>query len=135
MKELAVRLTAGMDLKQSICTIAEKNNIQAGVILSAVGCLSRIHLRLATAQYELEKENHYEIVSLSGTIASNGVHLHISASDQNAQTIGGHLLDGCIVNTTCELVIGILEEYSFYREFDPATGYRELTVKTIDESA
>ena len=59
MKELAVRLTAGMDLKQSVCKIAEENNIQAGVILSAVGCLSHLHSRLATAQYELEKEDHY----------------------------------------------------------------------------
>ena len=63
------------------------------------------------------------------------MHLHISASDQSAQTVGGHLLDGCTVNTTCELVIGILEEYRFFREFDPATGYRELTTKRIDESA
>lgn len=33
----------------------------------------------------------YEIVSLVGTIAVNGPHIHISLSDGTGTTIGGHL--------------------------------------------
>ena len=40
--------------------------------------------------------------------------------------IGGHLCPGCIVNTTCELVIGEIPGISFGVEQDEETGYDEL---------
>ena len=39
------------------------------------------------------------------------------------------LVDGCIINTTCELVIGELEEYEYDVEFDEETGYDELIIR------
>ena len=48
MKTLAVRLIDGQDLLGEIKALAHKHNIQAGVVLSAVGSLreSRIRSRL-----------------------------------------------------------------------------------------
>ena len=126
MKEHVVRLHKGDDLKQSIIKFAQAENIKAGVILSGVGALTRVHLRRAKAEREFECEKDYEIVSITGTIADNGVHVHISASDEELNTIGGHLMEGSIIGVTCELVIGEMEEFDFTRVFDESTGYKEL---------
>jgi predicted DNA-binding protein with PD1-like motif len=44
-------------------------------------------------------------------------------------TIGGHLCEGCIINTTCELIIAEIPEISIDVEDDPETGYDELIFK------
>jgi predicted DNA-binding protein with PD1-like motif len=73
-------------------------------------------------------KGHFEIVSLVGTLSTNGSHLHLAVSDSTGRTIGGHLLDGNIIYTTAELVVGVLEELDFRRETDPVSTYKELTV-------
>ena len=123
MKELAFRLKRGDDLKGSIEDICK--DIDAAVVLSGVGCIKGMKIRLAKAESYLENEEDYEIVSLTGTVIQGKCHLHISLSDEKGNCIGGHLEKGCIVNTTCELVLGILEEYTAERIFDEDTGYRE----------
>lgn len=125
----AIRLTENQDLKKEIIKYAEEHNIVAGAVLSGVGCVKKINVRTAKALKCIEKEENYEIVSLMGTISKDGVHLHISLSDEEGITIGGHLKDGNIVNTTCELVILELPNYEFSREFDENTGYDELVIR------
>lgn len=125
----AIRLTENQDLKKEIIKYAEEHNIVAGAVLSGVGCVKKINVRTAKALKCIEKEENYEIVSLMGTISKDDVHLHISLSDEEGITIGGHLKDGNIVNTTCELVILELPNYEFSREFDENTGYDELVIR------
>lgn len=127
----AFRLTRGKDLKKEIITYCQKENIKAGVIISAVGCISHLHIRLAEAKNYIDKEECYEIVSITGTVSSTDVHIHISVSDNSGKTIGGHLKDGTIVDTTCEVVIYELTDYVFDRELDKETGYDELSIKKI----
>ena len=126
MREHVIRLHKGDDLKKSIIEFTQKENIKAGVILSGVGCCTHVHFRKAKATSEYYEENDFEIVSMTGTIADNGVHIHISFCDDDLRTIGGHLMDGCLIGSTCELVIGELEDYQFTRIFDDSTGYKEL---------
>lgn len=128
MKVYAVRLTEGMDLKVEIEKIAVAEQIQAGVILSSVGCISKARFRVADGISIREIKKNLEILSLNGTISPKGVHIHISCSDSDGISFGGHLVEGNIVNTTCELVIGILESYKFDRKMDRHTGYEELTL-------
>ncbi|MEI6857582.1 PPC domain-containing DNA-binding protein [Psychrilyobacter sp.] len=128
MKIYAVRLIKGMDLKVEIERIAMAEQIKAGVILSSVGCVSKTRFRVADGVSIKEIKKNMEIISLNGTISSKGVHIHISCSDQEGISFGGHLVEGNIVNTTCELVIGILEDYKFDRSMDLNTGYEELTL-------
>jgi predicted DNA-binding protein with PD1-like motif len=45
---------------------------------------------------------------------------------------GGHLLDGNLVYTTAEIVAGEATSLRFTRETDPATGFKELSVKKRD---
>lgn len=128
MNYFVFRLKRGDDLKRSIMDFCKANDITSGAIASAVGCVSEVRIRKADGVNEYFEVRDYEIVSLSGTISEDGPHFHISLSDVNLKTIGGHLLDGTIVNTTCELVIMKFNKYRLTRSFDEETGYDELEV-------
>lgn len=65
---------------------------------------------------------------LSGIGSLSVVQLHIAVADSRGVMIGGHLCAGSLVRTTAELVIGLLPEWQFSRELDPATGYAELQI-------
>ena len=121
-----VRLRRGDDLMLSIRELCREKNIAAGVVLSAVGCISRGRVRDASGVNIRDIPDHCEIVSLDGTVSARRCHLHISLSREDLSTIGGHLCPGCIINTTCELVIGELPGVRFGVEEDPETGYDEL---------
>ena len=121
-----VRLRRGDDLMLSIQAICREKQIEAGVVLSAVGCISEGRVRDASGVTIREIKEHCEIVSLDGTISARRCHLHISLSKEDLSTIGGHLVSGCIINTTCELVIAELPGVSIAVDEDPETGYDEL---------
>lgn len=121
-----VRLRRGDDLMLSIKELCREKNIAAGVVLSAVGCISQGRVRDASGVTIREIKEHCEIVSLDGTVSARRCHLHISLSKEDLSTIGGHLVSGCIINTTCELVIAQLPGVSIDMEEDPETGYNEL---------
>lgn len=133
MRTHAVRLTPGTDLKEALTLFVETHALRAGCILSCVGSLSRARLRMPGAAGEAEAfrtfEEPMEIVSLAGTLCPDGLHVHISLARRDGACIGGHLVPGCIVNTTAELVIGELLDVEFRRPPDPETGYGELEVR------
>ena len=122
----SVRLRRGDDLLLSIRNLAEEKQIRAGVVLSAVGCISKGRVRDASGVTIREVDHHCEIVSLTGTVSCQRCHLHIALSKEDLSTIGGHLCAGCIINTTCELVIAELPGTAIGVEFDQETGYDEL---------
>ena len=121
------RYTKGMDLKKEIESFVVKKKL-SGVILSSVGCLSHLTIRVADGKSILDKDGEFEIVSLMGTLSRDGVHLHIAVSDVEGNTIGGHLKDGCIVNTTAEVVLEAFDMVEYRREYDQNTGYNELVI-------
>ncbi len=126
MKTVCRRLHRGDDLLLSICTLCEREKIDAAVVLSAVGCVSRAVLRDAGGVNLRSVDEPCEIVSLNGTASRTRCHLHLALSREDLSTIGGHMMPGCIVNTTCELVLGVLEHMRFDVEQDAQTGYDEL---------
>ena len=121
-----IRLKRGEDLLESIRRICREKNIRAGVILSGVGCILRGRIRDASGVNIREIGEHCEIVGLNGTASAARCHIHIALSKEDLSTIGGHLCPGCIVNTTCELVIGELPGIAYAEEADAETGYDEL---------
>ena len=126
MKTVCRRLHRGDDLLLSIRTLCEREKIDAAVVLSAVGCVSRAVLRDAGGVNLRSVDESCEIVSLNGTASRTRCHLHLALSREDLSTIGGHMMPGCIVNTTCELVLGVLEHMRFDVEQDAQTGYDEL---------
>ena len=121
-----IRLKRGEDLMDSIKKLCDQKEIQAGVVLSGVGCISSGRVRDASGVRIREITEHCEIVSLNGTVSATRCHIHIALSKEDLSTIGGHLCTGCIVNTTCELVIGELPGVRYDVEADEETGYDEL---------
>ncbi len=122
----SLRLRRGDDLLESIRALALREQIAAGVVLSSVGCIHRGRVRDASGVRVREFEERCEILSLNGTVSARRCHLHIALSREDLSTIGGHLCPGCIVNTTCELVIAELPGQRILVEADPQTGYNEL---------
>ena len=121
-----IRLKRGEDLMESIKAVCREKNIRAGVVLSGVGCILKGRIRDASGVNIREIEEHCEIVSLNGTVSQTRCHVHIALSKEDLSTIGGHLCPGCIVNTTCELVIVQIPGVRYDVEFDEETGYDEL---------
>ena len=128
----SLRLRRGMDLMQAGKTLCAEKNIAAGVVLSAVGCISRGRVRDASGVTVREIREHCEIVSLNGTVSEKRCHLHIALSKEDLSTVGGHLCEGCIINTTCELVIAEIPGTVIEKEFDEETGYDELIFRPTD---
>ena len=126
-----IRLRRGDDLMLSIREICKEKNIAAGVVLSAAGCISEGKVRDASGVTLRDIDQHCEIVSLNGTVSAQRCHLHIALSREDLSTIGGHLCPGCIINTTCELVIAELPDVHIAVEADPETGYNELVFQKM----
>ena len=130
----ALRLKPGDDLKKSLMQYAAAHELTAGCIITCVGSLQRLHIRLANASADepnhvmLRTDQRFEIVSLVGTLNANSCHVHISIADSCGALLGGHLLDGCVVFTTAEIVLGECRGYRFDRVLDHATGFPELDV-------
>jgi predicted DNA-binding protein with PD1-like motif len=132
MKVVPLRLQPGADLRLALEAWMGAQQEQAGCVISAVGSLSLVELRLAGATQVTAIHGELEILSLSGTLSPDGAHLHIAVADRKGAVIGGHLCAGSLVRTTAELVIGLLPEWQFRRELDPATGYAELQIRARD---
>ena len=127
-----IRLKRGEDLMESIRRVCREKKIRAGVVLSGVGCILKGRVRDASGVTIREISDHCEIVSLNGTVSAQRCHIHIALSKEDMRTIGGHLCPGCIINTTCELVIGEIPGVAFGVEQDPETGYDELIFLNAD---
>jgi predicted DNA-binding protein with PD1-like motif len=126
---LALRLRPGQDVRKQLELFVKEKRIQAGFLITAVGSLSKASIRLADQPTATNFEGKFEIVSLVGTLGQDGVHLHLSISDSTGKTVGGHLVDGCLIYTTAEIVIGDAEGLIFSREKDAETGYPERRIR------
>lgn len=129
LRTYALRLHPGADLRQQLVAFVQAHRIAAGTLLTCVGSLTDVTLRLANQDGPTTYQGHFEIVSLVGTLSTHGSHLHLAVADSTGRTLGGHLLDGCRVYTTAEIVLGALPALEFRRETDPTFGYQELTVR------
>lgn len=128
MENYTFRLTPQQDLLDSIQSFAEEKKIEAGCVLSGVGSLTHVVLRLANRETLSNYQGHFEIVSITGTVSIHGSHLHISISDGDGKTLGGHLVSGCKIYTTAEIVLLGFTAVAYKREFAQDSGYEELVV-------
>jgi predicted DNA-binding protein with PD1-like motif len=131
MRNYTFRLKPGQDLFNSIEAFVKEKHIEAGCILSGVGSLTHATLRLANREISSEYNGYFEIVSITGTVSIHGSHLHISISDGDGKTIGGHFESGCEIYTTAEIVLAVFDDVIYKREFAEDSGYDELTVNDV----
>jgi predicted DNA-binding protein with PD1-like motif len=128
MTALPLRLHPGQDLRAALQATLAEHGADAAFVLQGIGSLRPAHLRLAGAESTITLAGDTEILTLAGTLAPDGVHLHLTLSDTDGRVWGGHAGPGCIVRTTAEVLLMLLPAHQFRRLPDPATGYTELVV-------
>lgn len=135
MQVHVLRLSPGDDLRVSLeaafAALSKEHGLEAACIMSAVGSLSRAVLRYADKATGSDINASLELLMLSGTLSADGAHVHASVADEQGEVKGGHLMPGCIVRTTVEVVIALLPGWQFRRELDAATGFNELTPRPL----
>jgi uncharacterized protein len=129
LQAIVLRLTPQQDLKAELDAYVQQQNLEAACILTCVGSLTQATLRQANQSASTLYSGYFEIVSLTGLMSKHGSHYHMAIADNSGQTIGGHLLKGCLIYTTAELVIGVMPQLSLRREPDVVTGFRELAIR------
>jgi len=129
MRTLPLRLPPGAELREALRAVLQANAVDGAFVVAGIGSLSVARLRLAGADTVQTLHGDLEILTLSGSIAVDGVHLHASIADASGRVWGGHVAPGCIVRTTAELLLALLPDWRLGRAPDPATGYAELTVQ------
>ncbi|WLI89313.1 DNA-binding protein [Massilia sp. R2A-15] len=127
MQALPLRLLPGEDLRAAL--EAQMAGNAAAFVLQGIGSLSVAQLRFAGADQATELRGDLEILTLAGSLAPDGAHLHMSVSDAQGRVIGGHVAAGCIVRTTAEVLLAVLPDHAFSREPDAISGFRELRIR------
>ncbi|PKM65656.1 MAG: DUF296 domain-containing protein [Firmicutes bacterium HGW-Firmicutes-19] len=128
MQTIIKRLLPNQDIRKSLSTILDEYQIPAAAIISAVGSVKEYVLRVSDGSSIIHSFENREIVSLSGILTKEGIHVHASLSGLDGSVIGGHLMEGCLIHTTFEIVLLSLDA-DLTRTYDPVTGYKELVVK------
>lgn len=131
MSPLPCRLEPGADLRVSLHALVKERGWSAAFVIAGIGSLSVAQLRLADAPEGSEWPGPWEILSLSGSLSADGVHLHMAIADAQGQVRGGHVMPGCIVRTTAEVLIADLPGWQFRRKDDSRTGYAELHIEPL----
>lgn len=130
MHVTALRLNPQQDLKVELDRYIQAQAWEAACLITCVGSLTQAVMRLANQSEATIYNGPFEIVSLTGVMSVYGSHYHLAIADATGRTWGGHLLPGCLIYTTAEIVIGTLPQLRFRREYDAATGYRELRIES-----
>jgi uncharacterized protein len=127
-----LRLLPGADLRDALQAALAERGAKAAFVVAGIGSLKPARLRLAAAAEAFVIDGDCEILTLSGTLSADGPHLHISVADAQGRVFGGHVVAGCTVRTTAEVLIAWLDGWAFARQADAATGYAELVVRRVE---
>jgi predicted DNA-binding protein with PD1-like motif len=134
MQSLPLRLPPDSDVRAALEAALAEHSCKAAFVVSGIGSLRAAKLRFAGRTALTEIRGDLEIISLAGTIAANGVHLHMSVADADGKLLGGHVASGCVVRTTAEILLMLLPEWQFSREPDVRTGYAELLIRPAPDA-
>jgi predicted DNA-binding protein with PD1-like motif/glutaredoxin len=107
MHTLPLHLEAGSDVRQSLEALAREQGA-TGYVLSVVGNLSAAVFQCPGKPAPTRLRGELEIITLSGTLSPEGVHLHLSFSDGDCRVWGGHLEPGTLVLRGADLLVGFL---------------------------
>lgn len=140
---IALRLPPGADVYATLEEVARREKIASGLILSGLGSLKQITLRnvrLFPKEFPIQDRHRIytpraepmELLVLTGNISQRDgeVHVHahavVSSGLEEGAVYGGHLVEGCLVLSTVEIVICAIQGMTMIREMDPQTRVVEL---------
>lgn len=107
MHTLPLHLEPGSDVRESLQELARAQGLP-GYVLSVVGNLSTAVIQCPGKAAPTRLRGELEIITLSGTLSPEGVHLHLSFSDGDCRVWGGHLEPGALVLRGADLLVGFL---------------------------
>lgn len=128
MRTHAFRLTRGQDLREGIEAYLHAHAIEAAAV---VACVAASPARGCATPAANGFGRFARPWKSCRSPARSPYTAPICISPCPARTsgaVGGHLVCGCIVNTTAEVVLLELEDCVFLPRFDPQTGYHELHI-------
>lgn len=141
---LAIRMAPGDDLFGTTLKICREKNVKAGVILSVAASLQKAVLRNVWRfpdPFPINDEcriftplnGPLELLQMSGNVTQTEkgepylhAHVTISMGRPEATCFGGHLVEGCVIFSTCEMVLAELSDVSFMRLMDKHTRVGEV---------
>jgi len=134
-KVVFARLYEDEDLLEAIASASKHAKISAG-FFTLIGTLKKAKIGFyRDGNYEpIEITEPLEIVSCIGNISLKEkvpiVHAHMAVSDEKGQTFGGHVLLGCLISVTAELMLVEAVGMKLERKFDEKT---KLNLWSFDE--
>jgi len=124
---LVERFKRGDDILEGLNALVRQNHISAGSF-TGLGVVDNANVGyfVGEGQYsEVSPKGPLEIVSFIGNVSMKEglpfVHAHISLADKQGRVYGGHLMPGCTVGPTFEVVLHTYEGIELERKLDPAT--------------
>jgi len=133
-KIVIAKLYEDEDLLETINQAAKRSNVNTGVF-SLIGTLKRAVVGFYRAgKYEtIRVEGPLEIVSCIGNISLKEnqpfAHAHTALSDEKGNVKGGHLMPGCIIGATAELVLIEAADLRLNRKLDKKTNLSLLSME------
>ena len=109
MQAVSLHLDPGSDVRLCLEQLAREQGA-SGFVLSVVGNLSQAAFQCPGKDRPTVLAGELEIITLQGTLAPHGVHLHLSFSDSACQVWGGHLEPGTLVHKGADVLVGFLDE-------------------------
>jgi predicted DNA-binding protein with PD1-like motif len=126
------RLEENDDVAESIKRDADASGVRAGILM-LIGALKCAVLGCyREGEYVTTRLNGpLEVASCVGNIAVDEkgetiVHAHIVVSNEKGEAYGGHLMKGCRVGPTAELVVAEVDGVHLRRRYDEKTKLRLL---------
>jgi len=125
-KIVFARLFEGEDLLESVTQAVEKSGIRAGFFI-LIGTIKKAVMGFFhRGQYQsIELDGPFEIVSCMGNVSIKEnkpfAHAHIAVSNRKGEVFGGHVLPGCIIDATGELVLVEATDVELQRELEEKT--------------
>jgi len=117
-----VRLSKGDDLLEGIERTVEELGTDSAAVLFGIGMVEGAEIGYweeEKREYIQEKlEEPCELVTLSGTLARGGIHLHVALAGRDHRLLGGHLF-AAKVAVVAEVGVALLEKGSLSRDYDP----------------
>ena len=135
VKTIVARMEPGEDILETLESLVLKNNIGAGhlMLIGAISGATLGYFDLETQEYKIfTVDEDLEVTSCIGNIASSQdgtpvVHAHLVAADEKGTSYSGHLMKGCKVSVTIEVIITVLEG-NLKRAVDDKTGLNLLSL-------
>ena len=127
----AFRLRPGEDVFEGIERVCRENGINNGVIISGVGSLKQASYCVPEDRKDGSytygdpyiRKGSFSVTSLSGMICTTEdgsllPHVHMTIAEGEGASFGGHMVKGCIVSVSLDIVIGEFSGMIMGRRYD-----------------